>query len=70
MATNKWRGTAPICDFCKEYTTGGTFVDGKTKRGPWAIMCETNGCFNRYGVGVGPGQGQRYDTDTKEKLEG
>lgn len=66
----KWIGSAPICDICGEYTADGTFVDGKTWHGLWAIMCETNGCFHRHGMGIGPGLGQRYNTDTKEKVAG
>jgi hypothetical protein len=30
--------------------------DGKTKRGPWANMCEE--CFQVHGVGLGLGRGQ------------
>lgn len=64
----KWLGDPPFCDFCGEWTAGSTFVDGKTKMGPWAVMCE--GCFEKFGVGVGPGSGQRFSTDTKDKVEG
>lgn len=32
-------------------------VDGKTKFGPWANMCQEH--FDRYGVGLGTGRGQR-----------
>jgi hypothetical protein len=35
------------------------FVDGKTRMGPWAIMCPR--CFNDYGVGLGRGAGTKYD---------
>jgi hypothetical protein len=40
-------------------------VDGKTKRGPWAAMCES--CFTTHGVGLGTGRGQRYVVGTKPK---
>ena len=64
----KWTGSAPVCEFCGEWTANQPFVDGKTKAGPWAVMCER--CFDDYGVGVGPGAGQRYASDTKEKTDG
>lgn len=64
----KWMGSAPVCDFCGEWVSGSTFVDGQTKMGPWALMCEK--CFAKFGVGVGPGSGQRFDSDTKEKVAG
>ena len=34
------------------------FVDGRTKHGPWAIMCME--CFETFGVGLGTGRGQLY----------
>jgi hypothetical protein len=35
------------------------FIDGKTNKGPWAIMTPTT--FDVYGVGkLGTGYGQRY----------
>ena len=33
--------------------------DGKTKRGPWAYMCEE--CFADQGIGLGLGLGQRLE---------
>ena len=66
--TQKWKGDAPFCDFCGEWTAGTTFVDGVTKMGPWALMCEK--CFKQFGVRVAPGSGQRYSTDSNKKLEG
>lgn len=51
----------PDCDIHK-YERNGTIVpalyDGKTKRGPWASMCES--CFVTHGIGLGTGKGQRY----------
>lgn len=64
----KWQGSTPVCDFCGEWTAGSVFVDGKTKMGPWALMCATH--YLRLGVGIGPGLGQVYSADTKEKIGG
>jgi len=74
-----WSGSKPVCDFCstdafdrliegKKDAVMDTFVDGKTKMGPWALMCES--CFSKYGVGLGTGLGQRYDAKTLLKIEG
>ena len=38
---------------------GPATVDGKTRMGPWACMCEA--CFALYGVGLGTGKGQRLE---------
>jgi hypothetical protein len=54
----------PQCDMC-EIVWGvkkEAAVDGKTKNGPWANMCET--CFKKHGVGLGTGKGQRYVKET------
>lgn len=45
----------PRCDFNTDHPAA--VVDGKTKMGPWAYMCE--GCFQSHGVGLGLGKGQR-----------
>ena len=63
----KWLGTLDGCQICG-MEVGDTFVDGRTVHGPWAIMCEV--CHKTHGVGLGTGKGQKYDTKTKEKLEG
>ena len=42
------------CQLC--YSKTAT-VDGKTKMGPWAFMCEA--CHTVFGVGLGVGKGQR-----------
>jgi hypothetical protein len=51
----------PNCDI-HNLERNGTIVpalyDGRTKRGPWAAMCES--CFVTHGVGLGTGLGQRY----------
>ena len=45
------------CDLCN---STGLFVliDGKTRMGPWANMCQL--CHDLYGVGLGTGYGQLY----------
>ena len=63
---SKWHGSDPMCDICNE--VHGWFVDGKTKQGPWAIMCPVH--FHMYGIGLGLGKGQKYDAATLEKIEG
>jgi hypothetical protein len=45
------------CDVCHSKVED-TFVDGKTVRGPWGIMCL--GCHDEWGVGFGLGRGQMY----------
>ena len=55
----KWLGEMR-CSFCRrELATFPWFVDGKTKRGPWAAMCPK--CFYEHGTGLGIGRGQIYD---------
>jgi len=53
-----WEGSPLECDFC-HCINEKQYVDGKTKQGPWAIMCMTH--HKRYGVGIGPGMGQHYE---------
>ena len=62
----RWNGSSPMCDICGE--AQNWFVDGKTKAGPWAIMCPLH--FDMYGIGLGLGKGQKYDLATLEKIEG
>lgn len=68
----KWFGTWPAnCDICKtDLSTPPIlwFIDGRTKQGPWALMCSQ--CHYSYGVGLGTGRGQKYDSKTLVKLEG
>lgn len=45
------------CDVCGKKTT--TYVDGKTKTGPWANMCLQ--CHMNVGCGLGTGLGQKYE---------
>ena len=75
--TKKWMSRAPKgCDICNRefietdgwYLNDDWFVDGRTKFGPWAIICKQ--CFPFVGTGLGLGKGQKYDLDTLEKIEG
>lgn len=50
------------CNFCDKPAA----YDGKTKRGPWAWMCENH--FAERGVGLGLGYGQRLILVTPEEL--
>ena len=59
-----WFGSKPTtCDVCQQpigQEVGDCFVDGATKRGPWALMCLT--CWTS-GIGLGKlggGMGQKY----------
>jgi hypothetical protein len=36
----------------------GTFVDGKTRQGPWGLLCWL--CWRGQGFALGTGTGQRY----------
>lgn len=61
-----WMGELPTnCQICHVALTQ-TFVDGKTRFGPWAIMCA--GCHRDQRFGLGTGMGQRYDAKTGEML--
>lgn len=46
--------SVPKCDYCERLA----MVDGKTKDGPWANMCEKH--FEQNGIGLGQGMGQKY----------
>jgi hypothetical protein len=60
--TKCWMGTPPEkCDVCGQKFTD-TFIDGKTRAGPWGMLCP--GCFVRNGVGLGLGLGQQYHKET------
>lgn len=56
----KWLSPVRNCDLCHT-SIRVTFVDGKTRGGPWALMCIA--CFSYHGVGLGTGHGQRYKKD-------
>ena len=56
--TVDWIGSTPTnCDVCGKPILD-TFVDGKTRGGPWGMMCVP--CHGAHGVGLGLGRGQRY----------
>jgi hypothetical protein len=61
-----WLGSME-CDFCGKSVVGEKFVDGKTTRGPWAVMCL--GCYRENGSGIGTGLGQLYGPD-RVKIQG
>jgi hypothetical protein len=56
-----WSGTNPTqCEVCDcSLIRCGEFIDGKTKMGPWAMMCP--GCHKSHGCGLGTGKGQKYE---------
>lgn len=54
-----WVGSNPVnCQLCNTPIVD-TFVDGKTTKGPWALLCSD--CHAEYDVGIGTGKGQRYE---------
>ena len=56
---NFWQGSEPTtCDCCNK-AIAGSFIDGKTIYGPWAVM--DTGCHKKLGMGLGIGKGQQYD---------
>ena len=64
----EWTGSAiSDCQICSR-PVGKSFVDGRTKGGPWAIMCID--CHDQCGVGLGLGCGQKYNTETLLKVAG
>ncbi len=69
-ANRRWNGNWPAsCDFCcDDLQATELFVDGRTRMGPWALMCPE--CHDLHGVGVGTGKGQAYESDTLEKFVG
>ena len=58
------------CQVCHKRTEDDPyFYDAKTiLQGRWATLCQT--CFDNIGIGLGTGLGQKYDSKTKEKVEG
>lgn len=60
------------CDICKHvygHKVGApAVVDGKSKMGPWAFMCEDH--FFSHGLGLGPGVGQRISARSFWAAEG
>lgn len=65
---NDWLSQIPTnCDVCHK-PIKGTFVDGKTRMGPWALMCEK--CHGEIGCSLGLGKGQKYQAVTGKFMEG
>ena len=66
----RWSGVTPsACDICKcKLETAGSFIDGATRQGQWAIMCPS--CHSLYGYGLGTGRGQQYSHRTGMKIDG
>lgn len=63
-----WLGPVPDkCQICGTHLTE-VFIDGKTRFGPWAIMCAA--CHRDQAYGLGTGLGQKYDLNTLEKIDG
>lgn len=60
------RGILVKCDICKK-PLSSTYIDGKTKQGPWANMCLS--CHKAFGVGLGLGKGQVFDAKTGERCD-
>ena len=53
-----WLGSDPeMCDICGEPIID-EFVDGRTRQGPWGMLCPS--CHEIQGVGLGVGRGQKY----------
>lgn len=67
MKKHKWLSEVTNCQVCHK-PFGKYFIDGATKMGHWALMCE--GCHKNVGNGLGIGHGQRYLTSTKEGVSG
>ncbi len=67
--SRRWQSARNTCDVCDSDISHTEFVDGKTKHGPWALMCMR--CWHRYGAfaSFGTGQAQHYNV-TGEKIDG
>ena len=57
MSVSTYVKRLPACDVCMASVAA---VDGRTKSGRWANMCED--CFSVRGIGLGLGRGQRLTT--------
>lgn len=65
---SSWISEPPkLCQICEE-PIKGSFIDGKTVYGPWAVMCVP--CHCEVGQGFGTGKGQQFDTVTLRKILG
>jgi hypothetical protein len=60
-----WMGSEVVlCELCS-HPLEDSFVDGRTKMGPWAKMCD--GCHLEHGTGLGLGRGQLYRKNLKSE---
>jgi hypothetical protein len=58
VAHKMWMGSKPVnCQICHK-PLEGSFIDGKLRGGPWAIMCVA--CNKSKGEGLGTSKGQQY----------
>lgn len=55
-----------FCDICETTIKDGICIDGRTKMGPWADMCQ--GCHKTHGIGLGLGKGQKYQRSEDGKV--
>lgn len=67
VEVKKWHGAAECCQICGQKFED-FFIDGRTVRGYWALMCLP--CHLDFGVGLGTGKGQKYRVSDKVKVEG
>ena len=58
--TDVYLHVVPGCDYCADGKTPAA-VDGKTRAGYWANMCEYH--YFMHGLGLGLGRGQRLHKD-------
>lgn len=66
VTTTMHNRTGRTCQCCGG-ALGKTFVDGRLRIGPWAVMCRS--CHRDLGVGLGIGRGQLYNTETGERVD-
>ena len=67
--TKKWYGKVGDCDLCGDpLELFPWFADAKSPRGPWGLFCPY--CCSEMDITFGTGRGQKYDSITKEKMEG
>lgn len=60
----QWLGSTS-CDICG-LEKPRQLVDGRTRRGYWAIMCTE--CHAEHGRGLGLGRGQLYERNQLEEM--